>query len=171
MIRRGPYGPSITSWSPMTDARIVSISGDLGSRASTPPLWHGSRVASSPSWRSRLGLAQPREELEQCGRRDRERGPVRVRQIAVRVARGWDRGLSGDDAVEQALDQARAALVEGVPEREVGLVDVGDARAVGMGEGLCRAAGDRRRAEVVLHEPSPEVADGPAAARLDLPGG
>src|SRR5215211_203956 len=43
MIRRGPYGPSITSWSPMTDARIVSISGDLGSRASTPPLSHGSR--------------------------------------------------------------------------------------------------------------------------------
>src|SRR6266545_5808038 len=43
MIRRGPYGPSITWSSPMTDARIVSISGDLGSRVSTPPLSHGSR--------------------------------------------------------------------------------------------------------------------------------
>src|SRR4029453_8693550 len=37
MIRRGPYGPSITSRSPMTDARIRSTSGDAAAcPASTP---------------------------------------------------------------------------------------------------------------------------------------
>src|SRR4029453_7825627 len=41
MIRRGPYGPSIISSSPMTEAR-VSTSGDMGTRASTPPLSQGS---------------------------------------------------------------------------------------------------------------------------------
>src|SRR5215218_6479519 len=35
MIRRGPYGPSITSPSPMTDARIRSTSGDAPPWVST----------------------------------------------------------------------------------------------------------------------------------------
>src|SRR6266508_1246607 len=54
MIRRGPDGPSITWSSPMTDARIVSIRGDLGSRVSTPPLSHGSRPPGNtdPSYRN-----------------------------------------------------------------------------------------------------------------------
>src|SRR5262245_20908644 len=37
MIRRGPYGPSITSRSPMTEARTCSTSGDAAApRASNP---------------------------------------------------------------------------------------------------------------------------------------
>src|SRR4029450_5709961 len=42
MIRRGPYGPSITSSSPMTDALIRSTSGDPG-WVSTPGSLRGGR--------------------------------------------------------------------------------------------------------------------------------
>src|SRR4029450_10614025 len=36
MIRRGPYGPSITSRSPMTAARIRSTSGDAAASPASP---------------------------------------------------------------------------------------------------------------------------------------
>src|ERR671910_31574 len=50
MIRRGPYGPSITSRSPMTEDRIRSTSGDTACRNSTPTTSLGLCAAARPLW-------------------------------------------------------------------------------------------------------------------------
>src|ERR671913_403982 len=48
MIRRGPYGPSITSRSPITEDRIRSTSGDTACRNSTPTTSLGLCAAARP---------------------------------------------------------------------------------------------------------------------------
>src|ERR671910_119342 len=50
MIRRGPYGPSITSRSPITEDRIRSTSGDTACRNSTPTTSLGLCAAARPLW-------------------------------------------------------------------------------------------------------------------------
>src|SRR5215207_5415333 len=50
MIRRGPYGPSITSRSPITEDRIRSTSGDTVCRNSTPTTSLGLCAAARPLW-------------------------------------------------------------------------------------------------------------------------
>src|SRR5918994_1348052 len=50
MIRRGPYGPAITSPSPITEDRIRSTSGDTACRNSTPTTSLGLCAAARPLW-------------------------------------------------------------------------------------------------------------------------